>query len=382
MADAQMVAGWAEELEVLHQRLSTHFARAEPRRRVRTYLEGLLGGAERRNGWHLAEAAGEASPYGMQRLVASASWDADQVRDDLRRYVSEYLGDPAAVLVLDETGFLKKGTKSAGVARQYSGTAGRIENCQIGVFLAYAAAEGVAFLDRELYLPKHWTEDRIRCREAGIPEVVSFATKPQLARRMLERAFAAEVPHAWVTGDEVYGQDRRLRRWLEACGEAFLLAIPCQERRWVTSEEGIRAVRVDELARTLAPAAWQRISAGAGAKGERLYEWAFLPAQQQGEAAPLRGLLVRRSLEDREDRAYYVVFAPGGATLEELVRVAGRRWAIEIAFEAAKQEVGLDQYEVRKWDAWYRFITLALFAHAFLAVQRAQAKKGGVTAVN
>lgn len=381
MVEMQVVSGWTEQLEALVQRLAPHFARHEPRRRARAYLEGLLGRAERRNGWHLAEAAGEATPYGMQRLVASASWDAAQVRDDLQQYVVEHLGDPAAVLVLDETGFLKKGTKSAGVARQYSGTAGRIENCQVGVFLAYAAEEGVAFLDRELYLPKAWTEDRARCREAGIPEEVSFATKPQLARRMLERAFAAGVPHMWVTADEVYGQDRRLRRWLEERSQAFVLAIPCQERRWVGSEEGIRAVRVDELARALPPAAWKRISAGAGAKGDRLYDWAFLPAQQH-ETRQVRGLLVRRSLEDAEDRAYYAVFAPQGATLEELVRVAGRRWAIEIAFEAAKQEVGLDQYEVRKWEAWYRFITLALFAHAFLAVQRARAEKGEPATMN
>ena len=381
MVEMQVVSGWTEQLEALVQRLAPHFARHEPRRRARAYLEGLLGRAERRNGWHLAEAAGEATPYGMQRLVASASWDAAQVRDDLQQYVVEHLGDPAAVLVLDETGFLKKGTKSAGVARQYSGTAGRIENCQVGVFLAYAAAEGVAFLDRELYLPKAWTEDRARCREAGIPEEVSFATKPQLARRMLERAFAAGVPHMWVTADEVYGQDRRLRRWLEERSQAFVLAIPCQERRWVGSEEGIRAVRVDELARALPPAAWKRISAGAGAKGDRLYDWAFLPAQQH-ETRQVRGLLVRRSLEDAEDRAYYAVFAPQGATLEELVRVAGRRWAIEIAFEATKQEVGLDQYEVRKWEAWYRFITLALFAHAFLAVQRARAEKGEPATMN
>lgn len=380
MVGMQMVAEWAERLEMLHERLAPHFARTEPRRRVRAYMEGLLGGAERRNGWHLAEAAGEATPYGMQRLVASASWNAAQVRDDLQQYVCEHLGDADAVLVLDETGFLKKGTKSAGVARQYSGTAGKIENCQIGVFLAYAAPEGATLIDRELYLPREWTVDRARCREAGIPDEVVFATKPQLARRMLERAFATGLPHAWITADEVYGRDRRLRRWLESCGEAFVLAIPCQERRWITSEEGIRAIRVDELARTLAPAAWQRISAGAGAKGDRLYEWAFLPAQPQGEA--VRGLLMRRSLEDPQDRAYYAVFAPRGATLEELVRVAGRRWAIEIAFEAAKQEVGLDQYEVRKWDAWHRFITLALFAHAFLAVQRAQAEKGDAAAMN
>lgn len=376
MVQVQESTGWVEALESLHKRLAPHFARTEPRQRVRTYLEGVLGGAERRNGWHLAEAAGETTPYGMQRLVASAAWDADQVRDDLQAYVAEHLGSPDAVLVLDETGILKKGSKSAGVARQYSGTAGKIENCQIGVFLAYAAPEGVALIDRALYLPQAWTEDRERCREAGIPEDVAFATKPQLARRMLERAFSAGLPHRWITADEVYGRDRRLRRWLEEQRQAYVLAIPAQEKRRFVTEAGFCTRRVDELADAIPPEVWQRRSAGQGAKGERFYEWAFLAAGPQAEANEVQGLLVRRSLKDPEERAYYAVFAPQGATLQDLVRVAGRRWAIEIAFEAAKQEVGLDQYEVRKWSAWQRFITLALFAHAFLAVQRARAEKG------
>lgn len=376
MVRMQEITGWAEELDALHARLAPHFARTEPRQRVRAYVEGMLGGAEKRNGWHLAEAAGETTPYGMQRLVASATWDADEVRDDLRRYVVESLGTPEAVLVLDETGFLKKGKKSAGVARQYSGTAGRVENCQIGVFLAYAAPDGVALIDRELYLPKAWTDDRARCREAGIPDVVGFATKPALARRMLERAFAAEVPHAWGVADEVYGQDRRLRLWLEAIEQPVVLAVTAQEKPWSWGARGPQQVRVDRLADALPEAAWQRLSAGRGSKGERLYEWAEVRLWRWQTPEGIHRLLVRRSLEDPEDRAYYIVFAPQGATLEELVRVAGRRWTIEIAFEAAKQEVGLDQYEVRKWGAWYRFITLALFTHAFLSVQRARAEKG------
>jgi SRSO17 transposase len=280
------------------------------------------------------------------------------------------LADPAAVLVVDETGFLKKGTKSAGVARQYSGTAGRIENCQVGVFLAYAASDGVALLDRELYLPQAWTDDRVRCREAGIPDEVEFATKPALAKEMLERAVIFGVPHAWVAGDEIYGMDWRLRCWLEERGKPFVLAVSSQERCWV----GLKKVRVDEAARSLPESAWRRRSAGAGAKGERLYDWALIEESRPGERAGVHRILVRRNVKDPLERAYYVVFSPQGATLEELVRVAGRRWAIEIAFEAAKQEVGLGQYEGRKWDAWYRFITLALFAHVFLAVQRA--KKG------
>lgn len=376
MVQRQEVAGWGTELEGLHERLAPHFTRREPRRRVRAYMEGLLGGAERRNGWHLAEAAGESTPYGMQRLVASASWNLEQVRDDLQQYVCEHLGDAEAVLVLDETGFLKKGTKSAGVARQYSGTAGRIENCQIGVFLAYATSEGAALIDRELYLPKEWTQDRARCREADIPDEVGFATKPQLARNMLERAFAAEVPHAWITADEVYGRDRRLRLWLEMEERPFVLAVSAQEKPWIWWDKAPRQIRVDTIARDVPEEGWHRLSAGRGAKGERLYEWALVELFRWGIPPGIHRLLVRRSLDDPDERAYYIVFSPQGATLEELVGVAGSRWAIEICFEAAKQEVGLDQYEVRKWGAWYRFITLAMFAHAFLAVQRARAEKG------
>jgi SRSO17 transposase len=367
---------WAEAVERLHARLAPHFARTEPRRRVRAYMEGLLGRAERRNGWHLAEAAGERTPYGMQRLVASASWDADSVRDDLRGYAVEHLGNPEAVLVVDETGFLKKGKKSAGVARQYSGTAGRIENCQIGVFLAYAAPHGVALIDRELYLPKEWTGDPDRCREADIPDEVVFATKPHLARQMLERALAAKVPHAWITADEVYGQDRRLRLWLEAQERPFVLAVTSQEKPWIWWENAPRQIRVDKIAERVPEDAWHVLSAGSGSKGERLYEWALVELYRWDTPVGIHRLLIRRSLEDPQERAYYIVFSPQGAALADLVWVAGRRWVIEIAFEAAKQEVGLDQYEVRKWGAWQRFITLAMFAHAFLGVQRVSAEKG------
>ena len=377
MVQVEERTGWAEAVEGLHNRLAPHFTRAEPRQRVRTYVEGLLGGAERRNGWHLAEAAGEATPYGMQRLVASAAWDVDQVRDDLQRYVREHLGSPDAVLVLDETGFLKKGSKSAGVARQYSGTAGRIENCQIGVFLAYAAPEGVALIDRALYLPKAWTEDQARCREAGIPKEVGFATKPQLGRQMLERVLEAGLPHQWITADEIYGQDRRLRLWLEAQEQAFVLAVSSQEKPWIGWDNAPRQIRVDKIAERVPGPGWHRLSAGSGAKGERLYEWALIELFRWGVPPGTHCLLVRRSLQDPKERAFYIVFSPQGASLEELVQVAGSRWRIEIAFEAAKQEVGLDQYEVRKWGAWYRFITLAMFAHAFLAVQRARVEKGG-----
>jgi SRSO17 transposase len=276
----------------------------------------------------------------------------------------------------ENNSFLKKGQKSAGVARQYSGTAGRFENCQIGVFLAYAAPEGAVLIDRALYLPKSWMEDRERCHEAGTPDEVGFVTKPPLGRRMLERVLEAGLPHRRITADEIYGQDRRLRLWLEEQEQSFVLAVSSQEKPWIWWDEAPRQIRVDTIAERLPEQGWHRLSAGSGAKGERLYEWALVELFRWGTPPGTHRLLIRRSLENPEERPYYIVFSPQGASLEELVRVAGSRWRIEIAFKAAKQEVGLDQYEVRKWAAWYRFSTLAMFAHAFLAVQRARAEKG------
>lgn len=384
MLSAKSVARWARQLDALHERIAPHFVRPEPRRRARAYLQRVLAGADRRNGWQLAEAAGEATPYGMQRLIASATWDADVVRDDLRAYVVEHLGDPDGVLVIDETGFLKKGDKSAGVQRQYSGTAGRIENCQIGVFLAYASPRGHAFIDRALYLPATWCEDRPRCREAGIPDAVPFRTKPELARLMFERALDAGVPAAWVTGDEVYGGDRRLRMLLEQRGQPFVLAVKTSEPLFHLGVEGTAQPRADAIAATLPADAWQVLSAGAGSKGPREFRWAWTDLFRIGWPGWRHALLVRERLTPNErgeyERAYYVVFAPKRATLQEVVRVAGTRWTIEQGFEAAKQEVGLDEYEVRKYAGWYRYMTLALFAHAFLAVVRANAaprKRGG-----
>jgi SRSO17 transposase len=338
-------------------------------------VRGLLCPVERKNGWQLAEQAGDATPDGMQHLLARADWDADQVRDDLRAYVIEHLGDARAVLVVDETGFLKKGTKSVGVQRQYSGTAGRIENCQIGVFLAYASAKGRTFLDRELYLPQEWAADRERRHVAGVPEAVEFRTKPQLARAMLERALAAGVPAAWVTGDEVYGGDRRLRVWLEERQVPHVLAIKSSEPLWTRTTW--RQVAAKTLAAGIPDAEWERLSAGEGAKGPRVYDWARVPIRALPEAGWDYWLLVRRSLTDPTDLAYYVCFCPADTPLGELVRVAGTRWAIEEGFESAKGEVGLDHYEVRRWPGWYRHITLALLAHAYLTVTRAAAAEKG-----
>ena len=371
------VAGWAAGLEALHGRIAPRFRRPEPRRRALAYLRGLLSPVERKNGWQLAEQAGERTPDGVQRLLAAADWDAEAVRDDLRAYVVEHLGDPSVILVVDETGFLKKGTKSVGVQRQYSGAAGRIENCQIGVFLAYAAPGGRAFLDRELYLPEGWAADAARRAEAGVPAAIGFRTKPELARAMLERALAAGVAAGWVTGDEVYGGDRRLRVWLEERGVPHVLGVKRTEPLWAATDRGPAQVAAAELVAALPPRAWRRLSAGAGAKGPRVYDWARAPIRPLGEPGKGYWLLARRGLAEPHEVAYFVCFGPARTPLRELVRVAGSRWAVEEGFEAAKGEVGLGDYEVRRWDAWYRHVTLALLAHAYLAVTRSAAEKGG-----
>lgn len=370
------IAGWRAGLDALHGRIAGRFRRSEPRERAKRYLAGLLDRVERKNGWQLAEHLGEAGPQGVQRLLNAARWDADAVRDDLRAYVVEHLGDAAGVLIVDETGFLKKGTKSVGVQRQYSGTAGRIENCQVGVFLGYAGRHGRAFLDRELYLPAAWTADAERRREAGVPPEVAFAAKPELARRMLERAFAAGVPAAWVAGDEIYGDDGALRRWLEADDRPYVLAVSCSQPVW----QGGRQERADALVAALPDAAWGTLSCGAGSQGERRYDWACVQLPYPSAPGTARWLLARRSLSDPAEHAYFRAFGPAETPLEELVRVAGLRWAIEDGFADAKGAMGLDQYEVRKWRAWYRHVTLALLAYAYLAATRreaAEAQKGG-----
>jgi SRSO17 transposase len=366
---ASTARGGAAYLADLERRLAPYFARAEPRQQAMAYLRGLLSPAERKNSWQLAEVSGAATPYGFQHLLGRADWEPDAVRDELRRYVVQQLGDHDGVLVIDETGILKKGRHSAGVARQYSGTAGRIENCQIGVFLGYASRLGQALLDRELYLPKEWTDDPARCRQAGIPQDRRFATKPQLAQQILARALTAGVPARWVTGDSVYGDDRRLRMWLEAQPQAYVLAVSGKEYVWV----GWRQRQVKTVLAALPAEGWTRLSAGDGAKGPRWYDWRWLPLAAPLEPGWCRWLLVRRSVSTPQEVTAYVVFAPDETRLEEVVRVAGTRWAIEQLFEAAKGEVGLDHYEVRSWTGWYRHTTLAMWALALLAALRAGA---------
>ena len=373
MDDAAEVVRWAEGIKKVHECIAGRFRRPEPRRRALEYLQGLLSSVERKNGWQLAEQAGDATPDGVQRLLSTYRWDADQVRDDHRDYVVEHLGDADGVLVVDETGFLKKGDKSVGVQRQYSGTAGRIENSQVGVFLAYAGVKGRTLLDRELYLPQVWAKDWERRREAGVPEHVEFRTKPQLAQMMLERAVESGIPFGWVTGDEVYGSDRNLRRWLEREGIPHVLAIKSNEQLWAWTEKGPRQVRADPLASWVDECDWHRLSAGDGAKGPRFYDWTTVAIRPLREPGKEYWLLARRSIAKPAELAYYVCFGPSGTAMAELVKVAGRRWAIEECFEEAKGQVGLDQYEVRRWDGWYRHITLAMLAHAYLAVIRYQA---------
>lgn len=367
--DEETVEEWGGELRVIQARIGPYFERQEARERAIRYLKGLLSDVPRKNGWQLAEQAGETTPDGMQRLLSTAVWDVAAVRDELGSYVVENLGEAEASLVVDETGFPKQGQHSAGVKRQYSGTLGKVANCQIGVFLTYASRRGHALLDRELYLPQDWTDDRARCQASGIPETVSFATKPELARRMIERAMQQSVPFAWVSGDTVYGGAPAFRQWLADRQVSFVLALAKDDRLW----DGERPVRADELAANLPADAWQRLSCGQGAKGPRLYDWALrvLPSTDQG-ATHFQALLVRRSLSNGE-LAYFVVFAPTGTPLQRLVNVAGQRWTVEEGFELGKDEVGLDQYEVRHWRGWYRHITLAMWALAYLTVTKYQA---------
>jgi SRSO17 transposase len=362
----------AAELDRVHERIAGRFGRSEPRARVREYVSGLVAGLERKNGWTLAERAGEASPDGMQRLLRWADWDTREVRDDVRDYVVENLGDPGGVLIADETGFLKKGTRSAGVQRQYSGTAGRTENCQIGVFLAYASSRGHALIDRELYIPASWAQDRDRCRAAGIPDDIEFATKAQLAQAMLQRALDAGVPFAWFTADEVYGQAKYLRRWLEERDVAHVMAIRCSD----TFPAGGAEQRADALIAALSARSWQRLSAGAGAHGPREYHWARIAIQAGAEPGRGHWLLARRSLHDPAEIAYYACYGPARTRLVDLAWIAGSRWHVEECFQQAKGEAGLDHYQVRTWRAWYAHITLSMLALAWLAAARARAVKG------
>lgn len=386
--DAVVVKGWSGRFDGLCDRIGGCFGRSELRGRASAYVRGLLGPVQRKNSWQLAEQVGAATPHGFQRLLGRASWDAEALRDEVRCYAAEHLLSPppgeiasgGGVLIVDETGFLKKGTKSAGVQRQYSGTAGRIENSQVGVFLALAGARGKALIDRALYLPKSWCEDRARMDEAGVPADVEFATKPQLARQMIKRALDAGLRPAWVLGDSVYGSDYKTRLFLESRGQAYVMAVTSQQRLWVEDSGGFEQQRVDAIAAVLPEKDWHRMSVAEGSKGPRTYDWAAgrfgVPVEHE-RGALQHWLLVRRppGSDEPKDRAYYFCAAPPTATPQDLAIAAGQRWAIESCFHAAKQEAGLDEYEVRSWVGWHRHVTLSMLALAFLAAVRAEADR-------
>ncbi|PXY16652.1 hypothetical protein BA062_25160, partial [Prauserella flavalba] len=363
-------AGWQSLLGEMFVRMGHRFARVESRRRAGRFVQGLLAGLVRVNCWTIAEAVGDKTPHGMQNLLSRASWDADGVRDDLREVVVEQLGDQDAMLVIDETGDLKKGTESVGVQRQYTGTAGRIENSQMSVFLTYSTPAGHTFIDRELYLPESWAEDPRRRDRAGVPAATRFTTKSRLALAMITRALDAGVRVGWVTGDEAYGKDAAgLRDPLEQRGQAYVLAVACDHR---IPGPGRQSVRADERAAALPKRAWQKLSAGAGAKGRRYYLWARIRLHPAGTTG-YHWILMRRNRRTGET-AFYRCYSPRRVSLAKLARVAGRRWTIEETFQTGKELTGLDEHQVRTWTSWYRWTTLVMLAHAFLAIAAAHAR--------
>jgi SRSO17 transposase len=352
---------WWDEFGALLDRIRPRFARYEPARHAGALMQGLLSGLDRKNCWTIAEHRGDSNPEGLQHLLSRARWEADEVRDDLRGYVVEAFGDPDGILVVDETGDLKKGEATVGVQRQYTGTAGRIENAQVAVYLTYTGRRGHALIDRALYLPKSWTGFPDRCATAGVPEDVEFATKPALAVKMIGAALDAGVPARWIAGDEVYGNDPKLRVALESRGVGYVLAVACDHR--IPTAGG--PVRADSVARGLPPQSWQRLSAGAGSKGHRMYSWAWLDIDDDEPGH--RWMLLRRN-DSTGELAYYRCYAAEPVALAELVRVAGQRWTVEESFQAAKGQAGLDQHQVRTWTSWHRWVTLSMLAMAFLAV--------------
>jgi SRSO17 transposase len=367
---------WSATLRGIKERLRPLFAAPSVAASAGAFLDGLLGPERRKTGWMRAEAAGDPGPWRQQAVLGRSRWDADALRD----YAVETLASSDAVLVIDGTGFLKQGKASCGVGRQYTGSAGKITNCQIGVFAAYVSGRGHALVDRALYLPKTWSGDSARRAATHVPEDVTFATKPQLARAMIERAIGAGVPFAWVAADSIYGVGEIVMA-LRRAYKGYVLGVTGQHQFWSWGAPIEIAGTADEIAAALPVSAWRRLSAGAGTKGPRLHDWAYLelatlPADAVDPALDgslwTRGLLIRRSLADASV-AFFTTWCPAGTPVEALVAVEGRRWAIEDAFETAKTELGLAHNETRSWHGWHRHVSLVMLAFAMLAVVRHQA---------
>ena len=377
-----MLELWASALRDVKARMRPLFTQGRVAVSAGQFLDGLLGPERRKTGWMRAEAAGDPGPWRQQAILGRGRWEADALRDLARDYALETLAEPDAVLVIDETGFLKKGKASCGVGRQYTGSAGKITNCQVGVFAAYVSGKGHAFIDRALYLPKDWTKDPARMRAAHVPDGVGFATKPRLAVEMVERAIGAGVPFSWVAADTVYGTGE-VEMGLRRAGKGHVLGVPGTERVWSWGKEPAVSGTAEEIVQSLGASAWRRLSAGEGTKGPRLYDWAYLEladldARAQGHVGGhgswTRGLLIRRNLADGEC-AYFGTWCPAGTTIETLVAVEGRRWAVEDAFETAKTELGLDHNETRSWHGWHRHVSLVMLAFAMLATIRHRANR-------
>jgi len=353
-----------QEFDELVKRLRGVFATEASFQMAENYLRGLLSPIERKNGWQMSECLGKETPYALQQFLYRGRFSADGLQEELRSYVSEKLGNPDGVLVMDDTGFLKQGKKSCGVKRQYSGTAGKITNCQIGVFLTYASDKGHAPIDRRLYLPEEWCEDLERRHAAGVPDEVTFQTKPQMAVEMIQAAYHAGVPWTWMTGDCAYGDYRAIRQWLEEHNKCYVLCVSGKEYLW----QGIKQVRVSKILKSLPEEGWFEASCGDGSKGARVYDWMCFDLNQCVSEGFTRSMLVRRSKTDKEDLQAYLCYAPENTPVEKLVWTAGVRWTVECCFAETKSEVGMDQYEVRSFDGWYKHITLACLALALLTV--------------
>nr|WP_209308710.1 IS701 family transposase [Sphingomonas corticis] len=370
---------WASSLREVKARMRPLFSQERVAASANSFLDGLLGDERRKTGWMRAEAAGDAGPWRQQAILGRGRWDADALRDVVRDYAIEHLGANDAVLVIDETGFLKQGKASCGVGRQYTGSAGKVTNCQIGVFAAYVSAKGHAFVDRALYLPKSWTADPERLAAAHVPEGTTFATKPALAVAMIDRAIAADMPFAWVAADAVYGVGD-IEQVLRRAGKGYVLGVKSDHHFGSWADKPVVAGTAAQIASKLDPGAWQRLSAGKGTKGERFHDWAYfeladLEADEYIDGATgtwTRGLLIRRHAADG-DLAFFTTWCPADTTIDTLVGVEGHRWAIEDSFETTKNELGLDHNETRSWHGWHRHVSLVMLAFAMLAAIRARA---------